>query len=131
MITESPIRAEDYAPEDKTHACGAVVTFKGVVRSQNDGREVMSIFYDCYRKMAEKEMRRIVDGALASGDIGFAHAVHRVGQVAVGEVSLVVVVAAPHRKAAFAAAQRIIDDIKTQVPVWKKEQYADQTSRWR
>jgi molybdopterin synthase catalytic subunit len=130
LITERAIRQEDYAIHDPAHECGAVATFTGVVRANNEGRSVTAIHYDCYREMAEREMRAIVKEVLADSRATQARAVHRIGELVPGDISMLVVVASPHRSDAFDACHRIVDAIKLRVPIWKKEHYVDQTARW-
>lgn len=127
MITTDPIGLV-HEPFDAAN--GAVVTFAGVVRSRNDGRRVRSIHYHAYPEMAELEIARLVEEARAEFGVSDATITHRVGEVAVGEASLLVIVRAPHRDAAFAAAQWIITEIKRRVPIWKQECYDDDTRRW-
>ncbi|MDH3196625.1 MAG: molybdenum cofactor biosynthesis protein MoaE [Candidatus Krumholzibacteria bacterium] len=109
---------------------GAVVTFSGVVRNHNDGREVEGIHYDCYREMAQREGERIVDGIKEQFDVRAVRLVHRVGDLNVGEVSLLVVVTAAHRGDAFAAIEALVELVKERMPIWKKERYADKESKW-
>ena len=130
MITDAPVRIEDYAIGDDAHSCGGVVTFTGVVRAHNNGRTVTGIHYDCYREMAETEMRRVVQEVKELCGVTELLAVHRVGELQPGDLALLVVAAAPRRKAAFDAAQRAVEEIKRSVPIWKKEFYADAPSGW-
>jgi molybdopterin synthase catalytic subunit len=100
---------------------GAYVLFEGVVRNHHEGKAVESIFYDAYRPMAEKEIARIVDEVQhTNADVAIA-VVHRLGHLVVGDVSITIVAASPHRAEAFAACRMIIDRIKETVPIWKKE----------
>jgi molybdopterin synthase catalytic subunit len=100
---------------------GAYVLFEGVVRNHHEGKAVESIFYDAYRPMAEKEIARIVDEVQrANMDVAIA-VVHRLGHLVVGDASIAIVTASPHRAEAFAACRMIIDRIKETVPIWKKE----------
>jgi molybdopterin synthase catalytic subunit len=100
---------------------GSYVLFEGVVRNHHEGRAVESIFYDAYRPMAEKEIAKIV------ADVGNAFAavalavVHRLGHLVVGDTSIAIVAASPHRAEAFEACRMMIDRIKETVPIWKKE----------
>ena len=104
---------------------GAYVLFEGVVRDRHEGKAVESIFYDAYRPMAEKEIEKIV------GEVQRAHAdaaitvLHRLGHLVVGDTSIAIVAASPHRADAFAACRMIIDRIKETVPIWKKERGPD------
>jgi molybdopterin synthase catalytic subunit len=104
---------------------GAYLLFEGAVRNHHEGKAVESIFYDAYRPMAEKEIASIVSeisDAFADVALGV---VHRLGQLAVGDVSIAIVAAAPHRAEAFAACRMAIDRIKETVPIWKKERGPD------
>ena len=110
--------------------CGAVVTFTGVTRDRNRGQEVVQLDYEAFEAMAGPEMSRIfADCAARFGDLGERRlrmlCAHRVGSVAVGEPSVVIAVASPHRDAAFEAARFLIDTLKERLPVWKKEIYGD------
>lgn len=130
MITDKPIRVEEHTIGDDNYSCGGVVTFTGVVRAHNHGRPVTGIRYDCYREMAEAELQRIVEEVTATCAATAIRAVHRIGELKPGDIALLVVAASAHRKAAFDAAQRTIDDIKERLPIWKKEHYADATAEW-
>lgn len=100
---------------------GAYVLFEGVVRNHHEGKAVESIFYDAYRPMAEKEIERIVEEVQLANE-GVAIAIlHRLGQLIVGDASIAIVAASPHRADAFRACRMIIDRIKETVPIWKKE----------
>ena len=100
---------------------GAHVVFAGVVRDHHEGRAVDAIFYDAYRPMAEKEIARVVDEASHRfPDVAIA-VQHRLGELRVGEVSIVIVSCSPHRAEAFEASRFMIDRIKETVPIWKKE----------
>lgn len=109
---------------------GATVLFEGVVRDHHDGKAVESIFYDAYRPMAEKEIERIVrDVEARFPEVALAVA-HRLGHLVVGESSIAIVAASPHRAEAFEAARMTIDRIKETVPIWKKERGPD-GEEWR
>lgn len=107
-------------PED-----GAVVVFEGVVRNNSQGRATMYLEYECYEEMARAQMEQIgreIAGQFAIGRIGM---VHRLGRLEIGEASVAVVATAPHRKQAFDAAFEGINRLKREVPIWKKEHFAD------
>jgi len=107
-------------PED-----GAVVVFEGVVRNNTKGRATTHLEYECYEGMAKEQMARIgreIAGQFAIGRLGI---VHRLGRLEIGEASVVVVATAPHRKPAFEAALEGINRLKREVPIWKKEFFAD------
>ena len=104
---------------------GAHVIFAGVVRNHHEGHAVESIFYDAYRPMAEKELGAVVDAVKAAfPDVTLA-VLHRLGQLTVGEVSIGIVAASPHRAEAFDACREVIERIKKSVPIWKKERGPD------
>jgi molybdopterin converting factor subunit 1 len=107
-------------PED-----GAVVIFEGVVRNNSQGRPTTYLEYECYEEMARARMKQIgceISEQFAIGRIGM---LHRLGRLEIGEASVAVVATAPHRKAAFDAAFEAINRLKREVPIWKKEFFAD------
>src|SRR5690606_11063005 len=105
--------------------CGAVALFSGVVREFTGDRRTVYLRYEAYGEMAEREMRKIAD-EIAERWPGARVAIgHRVGELGIGECSVIVAVATPHRRAAFEAAQYGIDSLKERVPIWKKEIWED------
>jgi molybdopterin synthase catalytic subunit len=88
-------------------------------------RETLYLEYEAYEAMALKEMERLITRARSEFDISNIGIVHRLGRLEIGETSIVIAVAAPHRKAAFAACEWLIRELKRTVPIWKKEVYAD------
>ncbi len=120
-LTDEPIDSPGLVRRTMRPADGACILFEGVVRDHHDGKPVQSIFYDAYRPMAEKEMAKIVDevhGLLPMVNTGV---IHRLGHLAVGDVSISIVTTAPHRSEAYEASRMLIDRIKETVPIWKKE----------
>lgn len=105
--------------------CGATVTLDGYVRQFTKGRETEYLVYEAYEPMAMKEMAKLIERAKAEFDIASVGIVHRLGKLYIGETSVVISVAAPHRRAAFAACEWLIKELKRTVPIWKKEVYAD------
>lgn len=109
---------------------GASVLFMGTVRDVNDGRSVTGIEYSAYRSMAERELASIIDEAAArTGSTNIA-VEHRLGDLRIGECSVAVVVAHPHRGLAFEGARYVVEELKRRVPIWKREQYLDGTREW-
>ena len=108
---------------------GGVASFVGLVRDHQDGRRVLRLEYSAYEPMAEAECARIVAEAEARWPARVALE-HRLGNLAVGEVAVVVVVAAAHRGPAFEACRYVIEEVKRRVPIWKKEFFADGTVEW-
>jgi molybdopterin synthase catalytic subunit len=109
---------------------GAVVTFDGIVRDNFDGRPVRALEYEAYAEMAEKKMAEIGTEVQRKFDVGDIAMVHRLGHLEIGESSIVIAVAAPHRHAAFEACAYAMDRVKEDVPVWKKEFFADGDAHW-
>src|SRR6185436_9360121 len=102
---------------------GAIATFIGTTRNNNEGRKVIALDYEAYPEMAEKELARIGEDARKQWPICRMAITHRLGPVQIGEASVVIVVSAAHRSAAFAASRFAIEEIKKTVPIWKKEVY--------
>jgi molybdopterin synthase catalytic subunit len=111
-------------------SAGACVTFEGWVRNRNEGQPVLSLEYEAYRPLAEKEGERILAEAREKFALVGAAAVHRVGHLQLGEMAVWVGVTAEHRGAAFDACRYIIDEAKARLPVWKKEHYAGGATAW-
>lgn len=107
-------------------AAGAVVTFDGVVRDNNEGRRVVTLQYEAYEPMAVKEMRRVGEEIHQRWpEVDRVGIVHRFGELGVSESSVVIVITSPHRRVAFEACQYAIDRVKQTVPIWKKEVFED------
>jgi molybdopterin synthase catalytic subunit len=100
---------------------GATAAFVGTVRATSRGRRVLFLEYEAYAGMAEREMERIVSDAGARFDVTRVDVVHRVGRLEIGEASIAIAVAAPHRAAAIDACRYVIDTVKMTVPIWKRE----------
>lgn len=109
---------------------GGYASFEGWVRDHNDGRVVHALRYDAYQALAESEGEAILEQALSKFEILDAQCAHRIGDLAIGELAVWVGVSAVHRDAAFAACRWIIDEVKTRVPIWKHERYAEGDTGW-
>lgn len=120
-LTDDPIDPQALVARVLRRSDGAYVLFEGIVRDHHEGKAVESIFYDCYRPMAEKEMEKIVRAVEAEISGVAVAVVHRLGHLVVGESSIAIVAASPHRAEAFTACRAIIDRIKQTVPIWKRE----------
>jgi MoaE-MoaD fusion protein len=110
---------------------GAVVIFLGTVRDHHAGRPVEKLTYSAYRTMALEGLRRIVADLEAGHENLRAAIVHRLGEVPVGEPSVVIAVASPHRAAAYEASRAALERLKAEIPIWKREHYADGGAEWR
>lgn len=104
---------------------GAIVTFHGVVRDHNLGRDVRYLEYEAYPEMAREEMTRVACEAESRWPEARVAIVHRTGRLEIGEASVVIAASAPHRAQAFAASRFAIDELKETVPIWKKEVWSD------
>ena len=124
LVTE-PIEVDRLVAEARDDADGAIAAFVGVVRNRSRGGPVLGLDYEAYLPMAERELVRIAVDVTQHHDLGALTLVHRVGSLAVGEVSLVVVAAAPHRGAALLACSEAVETLKRDLPVWKREHHAD------
>ncbi len=112
------------------HTAGAYASFEGWVRDNNEGRAVIALTYTAYQVLAEAEGNKIIEEARARFDIVDAACVHRIGRLELGELAVWVGVCAAHRDEAFAACRWIIDEVKSRVPIWKHEHYAEGESEW-
>lgn len=122
-VTDKTIDLQEVVNFVSDPEAGAIVTFIGTTRNNNEGRRVIALDYDAYPEMAEKELVRIGAEAREKWPIGRMAIVHRLGPVQITEASVIIVVAAAHRDAAFAACRFAIEEIKKTVPIWKKEVY--------
>lgn len=109
---------------------GGFASFEGRVRDHNDGRTVHGLRYEAYVALAQAEGERILAEAGERFAILGARAVHRIGDLQIGDIAVWVGVAAAHRDGAFAACRWIIDEIKSRVPIWKHERYAEGDAGW-
>jgi molybdopterin synthase catalytic subunit len=110
--------------------CGAVVLFLGTVRDLTGDRQTVALDYEAYPGMAEKKMADIERDTRERWPVGEMLMVHRLGRLAVGEISVAVAVSCPHRGDAFEACRHAIDRLKELVPIWKKENWADGSTEW-
>ena len=124
-LTDDPIDGRALAAGVMRRSDGACVLFEGVVRDHHEGHAVESIFYDAYRPMAEKEIDAVVREVVSRYPGVALAVVHRLGHLVVGDASIAIAAAAPHRAEAFEACRMTIDRIKETVPIWKKERGPD------
>lgn len=129
-IRKEPLEAEAITRAVEDPACGAVACFAGVVRNENHGRPVEKIHYEVYEPMAIRKMEQIAETLREKWDIRKVAMEHRVGDLQVGETSIVMALSSPHRKEAFEAIRHGMDLFKTTVPIFKREFYRDGTDAW-
>jgi MoaE-MoaD fusion protein len=130
-FVRGPIDARELERQARTDRDGAVCAFTGTARDHNDGAAVEQLAYEAYEEMAHKVVARIVDEVFAQHAITRVRVAHRLGVVPVGEAAVVVVTSAPHRAPAFDACRAIMDRIKKEAPIWKRERLRDGAGeRW-
>jgi molybdopterin synthase catalytic subunit/molybdopterin converting factor small subunit len=112
-------------------SCGAVLLFVGNVRDRHQDKEVARITYDAYRAMARSKLETIATDLEGSATNLRVRIVHRLGDVPVGQASVAIAVASPHRAAAYEASRKALERLKQEVPIWKQEHYTDGEVRWR
>ncbi|MET7465773.1 molybdenum cofactor biosynthesis protein MoaE [Nonomuraea sp. NPDC005501] len=111
------------------HAAGGTTLFVGTVREQDHGKPVTRLSYSAHPSAGD-ELRRVAEKVAADFPVTALAAVHRVGDLELGDIAVIVAVAAPHRQEAFAASRRLIDDLKAEVPIWKHQAFADGSAEW-
>lgn len=124
-IVRDPIDVQSLVDSVKARQDGAVVVFDGIVRDNSRGRRTLYLDYEAYESMALSEMQRLSSAALERFAVREVRLVHRLGRLAIGETSVLIVVASEHRAAAFEACRWLIDTLKKTVPIWKKEYFED------
>jgi len=122
-VTDKPIHLQELVDFVTDPEAGAVATFIGTTRNNNEGRKVIALDYEAYPEMAEKQLARLGEEASQKWQICRMAIVHRLGPVQITEPSVIIAVSAAHREAAFAACRFAIEEIKKTVPIWKKEVY--------
>ncbi len=128
-VTHEPLDPEVVTRKVVKDTNGAVVTFLGTTRDNFEGKRVINLEYEAFEEMAVKKLEEIRQGLMAEFQIEDIAIAHRIGRVDIGQISLVVAVASPHREEAFLACHEAVDRLKSTVPIWKKEIYED-GSRW-
>lgn len=129
-IRDTPLSVDEVLAAVRHPSAGAVVLFIGLVRDHHEGKAVERLDYEAYRELAEKEMRRILEQLMGEHDGTRIAALHRVGELAIGDLAVVVAASAAHRGPAFACCRTAIERIKEHVPIWKKEWSPDGSALW-
>lgn len=124
-ITAEPLDVQKVLKSVYAEDCGAVSLFIGTVRKHSRGKEVTHLEYDVYPEMAIKMIQRIIDEARVKWDVRKISVSHRTGNLAIGDLAVIIAVATPHRQEAFKVCQFAIDRLKEVVPIWKKEVAVD------
>ncbi|MDQ1703955.1 MAG: molybdopterin synthase catalytic subunit [Frankiaceae bacterium] len=128
-VRATPLSVDEVLDAVRDPAAGGTVVFIGSVRAVDDGRSVTRLGYTAHPG-AEATLRTVAESVAQRFPAVALAAVHRVGDLAVGDLAVVVAVACPHRGEAFAAARALIDELKTTVPIWKEQVFGDGTTEW-
>jgi molybdopterin synthase catalytic subunit len=128
-IRDTPLSVDEVVAAVSDHAAGGTTLFIGTVREEDHGKSVARLTYEAHPS-AENELRRVAEKVAADFPVTALAAVHRVGDLELGDIAVIVAVAAPHRGEAFQASRRLIDDLKAEVPIWKHQVFADGTTEW-
>ena len=128
-IRDTPLSVDEVLAAVADPAAGGVVSFTGLVRATDGGRDVVGLEYSAHPSALDA-LRAVAEAVMADLPVVRVAALHRVGPLEVGDVAVVVAASAAHRDQAFAAARRLIDDLKATVPIWKDQRFADGTQEW-
>ncbi len=128
-LRDEPLSVDEVLRAVRHPAAGGIALFTGVVRDHDQGRGVTRLSYSAHPS-AGAELRRVAEKVAAGFDVRALAAVHRTGQLDVGEIAVVVAVSCAHRGAAFDACRALIDELKATVPIWKHQEFGDGGSEW-
>lgn len=129
-LLDTPIDLDSLLHAASQPAAGAVVAFLGITRQFTGERQTTQLAYEAYQELATQRLAELESAARQRWPLVECQLVHRLGIVPVSEASVAVVVSSPHRRAAFEAAEWLIDTLKRDVPIWKQEHFADGTREW-
>ena len=128
-LRDSDLSVDEVYQAVRDPEAGGIALFVGTVRDHDSGRDVLSLDYSAH-PAAQDAMRAAAEKIAADLDVRGIAVVHRVGELAIGDIAVVVGVSAPHRSDAFEAARQLIDEVKRQTPIWKHQGFADGTDEW-
>lgn len=128
-VREEPLSVDEVFAAVTDPGAGGVALFVGTVRAEDGGRDVTALGYSAHPSVAA-ELRAVAEEVAAAYPVRAIAAVHRVGDLAIGDLAVVVGVSCPHRAEAFAACRRLIDELKSRVPIWKHQSFADGEQEW-
>lgn len=129
-VRDRPLSLDEALTAVSHPRAGAVALFVGTVREHDDGQEGVTMLGYSAHPDATARLRDIVQDVATGEQIHGVYAVHRVGELAVGDLAVVCAVSAEHRAEAFAAARRLIEELKAQVPIWKRQEFSDGDHQW-
>jgi molybdopterin synthase catalytic subunit len=128
-VRESPLSVDEVLAAVSDPSAGGIALFVGTVRDADDGRAVATLGYSAHPS-APSMLREVAEHVVATHQVTALAAVHRVGDLVVGDLAVVVAVSCPHRAEAFAACRDLIDELKGTVPIWKNQVFADGSQEW-
>jgi molybdopterin synthase catalytic subunit len=128
-IRDTPLSVDEVLAAVRDAGAGGVAVFIGTVRDEDHDRAVTRLSYSAHPSV-EQELRRVMEKVAADHPVRALAALHRVGDLEIGDLAVVVAAACPHRGEAFDACRRLIDDLKAQVPIWKHQLFADGDAEW-
>lgn len=129
-VTSEPLSVDRAIAAVSHPSAGGIAVFIGVVRDHADGKPVARLDYEAHGVLAEKELRAVLDEVQRAQPEARLYAMHRIGELRIGDLAIVVAASAPHRAEAFAACREAIEQIKKRVPIWKKEWAEDGSTSW-
>jgi molybdopterin synthase catalytic subunit len=128
-VRDAALSVDEVLDAVSDDAAGGTVVFVGTVREEDGGRAVAELGYEAHSSV-ETVLRSVAENVAADFPVRGLAAVHRIGDLAIGDIAVVVAVSCPHRGEAFEACRRLIDDLKATVPIWKHQRFADGTDEW-
>lgn len=128
-LRETPLSVEEVQAAVADPAAGGIAVFAGAVRDHDHGRGVTELSYSAHPSAAA-QLRQVAEQIAARYDVRAVAAVHRIGDLAIGDLAVVVAVSSGHRAAAFDACRALIDELKATVPIWKHQRFAGGDSEW-
>ncbi|GLZ05501.1 molybdopterin biosynthesis protein MoeE [Actinomadura sp. NBRC 104412] len=128
-VRDTPLSVDEVFAAVGDPGAGGIALFAGTVRDHDHARSVSALSYSAHPTV-ERELRAVMEKVAADFPVKALAAVHRVGDLEIGDIAVVVAASCPHRAEAFAACRRLIDDLKAQVPIWKHQRFADGGDEW-
>ena len=129
-LTEEPILLGKFFSFSSNPSCGATASFVGMVRDHDEGKRVKKLYYECYPSMADKMIGQLITEASDQWNINEIRVLHRVGTLEIGDVAVAIAVSSAHREEAFQGCRFLIERLKLEVPIWKKQIFEDGTNEW-
>ena len=129
-LIREPIDPSEFFERSNDGTSGASVLFLGKVRKYSEGKKVSYLEYEAYEEMAERRIQALIDSSFRSWPLDGIQILHRLGRVDLGEIAVAIDVRSAHRNEAYQASRYLIEEIKHNVPIWKKEYFEDGTSEW-